>query len=232
MFEEYFGAGVEARALEALVALPQALREGTSPWRARRGRSAWAEATEDAAQFASLVEETEAFDFVAAGLLELPTWAAAESVLLTGPGAASVVRVVQQTGEPVRMGYLGGPVESAALAAATPGVPVAEQADRADLVVSARGLGCRSDDEVVEHLSALHAVADVVLLVDVLSWTGPGSTQAAAEHALAAFAVTGVATRTPGTVGALAARAGWQLVDQTSLGWDHECFVLRPVGRT
>lgn len=226
---ELFGTGVETRALEAMISLPESLREGGSPWRVHRGRSAWAEVARDADQFADLVEEAGAFDFVAPGLLDLTAWVRAESVLLTGPGTPSVVRAVEQAVRQPRVGLRGVPVEVAVLSEACPNLAVVGETEQADLVVSARTLGCRTDEEVVDHLAELRSVADGVLLVDVLSWTGPGSTEFAAEQAIASFAFTGVPTRTPQDVEALARKGGWRLVERTSLGWDHECFLLSPV---
>lgn len=235
--EELFGTGAEATELEAMITLPEALRSGTSPWLTRRGRTVWAEALGSPDLFADLVEETGAFDFVAPGLLDLPAWTRAESVLLTGPGALSVARAVEQeadtgAGRGRRMHLYGAPTEVAVLSGQHPDLAVADDGERVDLAVSARGLGCRTDEEVVEHLTALRSVAGEVLLIDVLSWTGPGSTTFAAERALAGYARTGVPTRRPVDIEALSARAGWRLADQVSLGWDHECFALRVADST
>ncbi|MGO1973387.1 MAG: siderophore-interacting protein [Propionibacteriaceae bacterium] len=228
--EELFGTGAEASALAALSTLPRAVREGGSPWQHHRGHSVRAEAVDDPDLCADLIEETGAFDFVAPGVLDLPAWLGAASVLLTGPGAGSLVRANEQADDPVACAFHGESVEVGVLTAEHPSV-ARHPGGRADLAVSARSLGHRTDEEVADHLGDLRTVTDRVLLIDVLSWTGPGTVQYAPERALATFARTGVPTRTAADIAALVGKAGWRVVGQVSLGWDHECFELRPLGQ-
>ena len=220
---EELGESLEARAVEALVDLPAALRGPVPSLVLRTGATLLDAGRSDGAVQAELVEAAGGFAFVARGLTGLAAWAGAPSVAVTGPGASTLLEVVGPLAGPVTV--VGPPLARDQVWAALPALRAAEADDlpRCDLAVCALALRHRTDTEAVTLLTEAAAVADRLLVVEELRDDGLRGA-AAAEQALLDLAVTGAPTRVDADVVRLAGAAGWALAARTSLGWGHDAF--------
>ncbi|MHA6781024.1 SIP domain-containing protein [Pseudonocardia saturnea] len=229
--DELFGAGVEARTLDALLQIAPALQAGEAPWHRVAGRSLAEEADADAAVYADRVAEAGGFAFVAGGVPDHPAWAGAGRITVTGPGALALVGAARDRGPLPDVVVSAPAVPLRVLEELGAGLPVTfatlDAARPADVVVSTLELGHRTDVELVAHLTALAAHADHALLVDALAHNGPGGRDATAEHDLRTLAATGRGRRRAGDVEQAAAAAGWRWVGAVPIGWDHEVYELR-----
>ncbi|WP_166354432.1 siderophore-interacting protein [Phytoactinopolyspora limicola] len=228
--DEFFGAGYEARLLDALTQLAPALRGGGSAWQAANTRSLADDVETDPVLYADRVHAAESFSFVAGAVADLPAWADAGEVTVTGPGALVLVRAAAERGVLPKALISAAPVPLTVLSDLGADVPASfvpeATAPIVDLVVSTLQTRYRDDAEIGRLLSGLARHADRLLLIDALDQTGPGGPDLAAEHELLALAAVGTGHRDQARIESLALAAGWRLVGHVALGWDYEAFEL------
>ncbi|MDR5701686.1 siderophore-interacting protein [Agromyces aerolatus] len=217
--------GPEADLLLALGGLASSIRAGESPWRTATGTTLAESARAERERFAHLVEESEQLAFILDGLVADPLVQRAETCLLTGPGAASVVAALEQSAvRPfLRVAEDDGP--AAALRDAVEHPERLEwTAGPADLAIAARALAHRTDGECVELLSDLARWSETAIVIEASRPDGLGAHTA--EASLLAFAATGSPLREASAIAALAGAAGWRPARVIPLGWGTEATVL------
>ncbi|KQS69838.1 siderophore-interacting protein [Modestobacter sp. Leaf380] len=226
--QELFGSGWDARVLAAVLRLSDGVPAGTSAWAQVHGAAAAEQLDADAGLYADRAAAAGGFAFVAGGVPDLPAWTSASTVVVGGPGAAVLLRAAADREALPEAALTGSATAVRVLTCEVADLPVSDTApDRSDLAVSALDTAHRTDDEVLELLRVLACRSDRALVVDVLTLTGPGGPEAAAEHAVATLAVTGRPPRTVAGLEELARRTGWEPVGVTALGWDHQVLDLR-----
>jgi NADPH-dependent ferric siderophore reductase len=217
--------GHDADLLLALADLAGAVRENTSPWRHASGATLHETVRTDGDRFAHLVEESEQLAFLLDGLVADPLLARAETCLLTGPGTAAVVDALEQS---TLHPFLKIAEDDTAAASLRDAIEHPERIDwtagPVDLVIAAKALGHRTDDECVELLAQAARWAPAVIVVESSRPDGLGAH--AAEDSLLAFAATGSPLRDASAIAALAGAAGWRAVRAIPLGWGTEATVL------
>lgn len=218
----------EAALLLSLAHLGSALRSGTPSHVLAYGATPAALAADDARRVQESVEAAIGFDFVARGIADLPTLAAASAVAVAGPGGVAFSNALSGVS---RVTVVGSLLELAAARAAQPAsaFDVAENfaAVGAQVVALALALAHRTDDESIALLAEIPASAEAAVIVELVPPELIAPSDHVVEHALLTYAATGSAPRNIADLVRLASRAGWEFVRSTSLGWDHEALELR-----
>lgn len=231
--------GLEAEFALALDQLAPALRDtgnGRSAWSRRHGSSLWTSALSSRARYAELAGEAEVLDYLLDVFAADPRWTTMETVAVSGPGAAAVVRALLRgprppsltvledgAGRDVLRDELQGTEGIGFDSLASPdGVP----REPADLLVGGLALAYRSDAEAAAFLREAHHAGRGLVLLEP---SRPDGLDAQA-HALLTLA--GVGTVRPGreAIAELAAGAAWALDRVLPLGWGMEALFLTPVG--
>lgn len=228
--EEY--TGHEAELLLALAHLAPALRDGASPWRLASGASLLDTVTHDSERYGELVEECEQLVFLLNGLTADPLWEDVETCLLTGPGSASVVAALDDSGRRPRLRIaeddtpatvLHGHVTAPERIDWTAGP--ADVTGPVDVAVAAKALAYRTDHEAALLLTRLADWTRTAVLVEASR--PDGLSPQATEAALRTYAATGSPLRDSAAVAALAQHSGWRVDRTIALGWGTEATVLR-----
>lgn len=219
---------LESALLLSLAQLDASLRTGRPAHVLAHGATPSARGADDPARAQEAVESAIGFDFVARGITDLPTLRNASSVAVTGCGAVAFSAALSGITQVTVVGSL---VELAAARQAQPTIDfiAAEGFDSVDAEVAAAALAFahRTDAEVVALLVTLAEVAKRAVVVELLKPPTSMPSPHDAEHALLAYAATGVAPRGLNDFLRLAAEAGWSLVASSPLGWDHEAIELQ-----